>query len=90
VSPPAGPPEVRFDPAAFLRERLGSDSRDLYSDSHREVDRLLLPRVLEYTRGSQARAALLLGIARRTLRVKLQDLGLQVTHSVEADHDDLP
>jgi two-component system nitrogen regulation response regulator GlnG len=82
---PAASPERRLDPEAFLRERMGPNSRDLYADSHREVDRLLLPRVLQYTRGSQARAALLLGIARRTLRVKLQDLGLQVTHSVEAD-----
>ena len=47
-------------------------------------------RVLEYTGGNQRRAALLLGIARRTLRQKLRDLGLHVTHSVEADEDDLP
>jgi hypothetical protein len=26
----------------------------------------------------------------RTLRTKLQDLGLHVAHSVEADEDDLP
>jgi DNA-binding protein Fis len=54
------------------------------------LDRLLLTRVLKYTGGSQARAALRLGIARRTLRVKLQDLGLHVPHTLEADKDDLP
>jgi two-component system nitrogen regulation response regulator GlnG len=79
-----------FDPEAFLRRRLGPDSRDLYAEIHRELDRLLLPRVLEYTSGNQARAALLLGIARRTLHTRLQDLGLHVTHSVEADEDNLP
>src|SRR5262249_42181553 len=87
---PAAPPEGRLDPEAFIRERLGPDSRDLYADSHREVDRLLLPRVLEHTGGNQARAALLLGIARRTLRTKLQELGLHVAHSVETDEDSLP
>ena len=87
---PGAAPGGGFDPEAFLRERLGPESRDLYADSHREVDRLLLARVLEHTGGNQLRAALLLGIARRTLRVKLQDLGPHVTHSVEADADDLP
>jgi len=82
---PAAPPGGHLDPEAFLHQRLSPDSRDLYADSHREVDRLLLPRVLEYTGGNQRRAALLLGIARRTLRTKLQDLGLHVAHSVEAD-----
>jgi two-component system nitrogen regulation response regulator GlnG len=84
VSPGGG-----FDSGAFLRQRLGPDSRDLYAEIHRELDQLLLPRVLEHTGGNQARAALLLGIARRTLRTKLQDLGLHVAHSVEADEDNL-
>ena len=74
-----------FDPEAFLHQRLGPDSRDLYAEIHRELDRLVLPRVLAFTGANQARAALLLGIARRTLRVKLQELGLCVAHSVEAD-----
>jgi DNA-binding protein Fis len=52
------------------------------------VDRVLLARVLEYTAGNQHQAARLLGIARQTLRQKLRDLGLHVTHSVEADEDD--
>ena len=72
------------------RPRLGPDSRDLYAEIHRELDRLLLPRVLEYTGGNQQRSALLLGIARRTLRAKLQDVGLHVTQSVEADDGNVP
>jgi two-component system nitrogen regulation response regulator GlnG len=87
---PGAPPWGGLDPEALLRPRLGPDARDLYAETHRELDRLLLPRVLEYTGGSRARAALLLGIARRTLRTKLQDLGLHVAHSVEADEDDPP
>ena len=88
---PAAPPGEGFDPEAFLiRPQLGPDARDLYAETHRELDRLLLPRVLDYTGGNQHRAALLLGIARKTLRTKLRELGLRVAHSVEADEDDLP
>jgi two-component system nitrogen regulation response regulator GlnG len=87
---PVAPPPGGFDPEAFIRQRLGPDARDLYAETHRELDRLLLSRVLEYTGGNQLRAALLLGIARRTLRAKLQDVGLHVTQSVETDEDNLP
>jgi two-component system nitrogen regulation response regulator GlnG len=84
------PRRGRFDPEAFIGQRLGPGSRDLYKETHQELDRLLLPRVLEYTGGNQQLAALLLGVARRTLRTKLQELGLHVTHSVDAHEDDLP
>jgi two-component system nitrogen regulation response regulator GlnG len=90
-APASGPPpEVGPGLEAFIRQRLGPDARDLYAEVHRQVDRLLLPCVLEFTRGSQNQAARLLGIARQTLRVKLQDLGLHVTRAVEADDDEQP
>jgi DNA-binding NtrC family response regulator len=78
----------RFDLEAVVGARLGPDVDDLYADVHRQVDRLFLARVLEYTGGNQHQAARLLGIARKTLRVKLRELGLHVTHAVEADDDD--
>jgi two-component system nitrogen regulation response regulator GlnG len=71
----------------FIRQRLGPDAHDLYAEAHRQVDRVLLPIVLEYTGGSQHQAARLLGIARQTLRQKLRDLGLHVTHAVETEED---
>ena len=71
-----------------IRQRVGADVRDLYAETHRQVDRLLLPRVLEQTRGNLQQAALLLGIARQTLRLKLRDLGLSVTRPGEAEEDD--
>jgi two-component system nitrogen regulation response regulator GlnG len=74
---------------AFIRQRLRPETQDLYADAHRQVDRVLLPRVLEYTGGNQHQAARLLGIARQTLRQKLRDLGLHVTHSIEAEDNDL-
>jgi two-component system nitrogen regulation response regulator GlnG len=74
---------------AFIRQRLGPDAHDLYAEAHRQVDRVLLRRVLGYTGGNQIQAARLLGIARQTLRQKLRDLGLHVGHSL-ADEDDRP
>ncbi len=73
----------------FIGQRLGPDTRDLYTEVHRELDRRLLPRIMEYTNGNQHQAARLLGIARQTLRQKLRDLGLHVTHSIEADDNEL-
>jgi DNA-binding NtrC family response regulator len=71
-----------------VRQRLAFDVRDLYADTHREIDRFLLLRVLEYTGGNLQQAALILGIARQTLRLKLRDLGLSVTRSAQAEEDD--
>ncbi len=59
-----------------VRQRIGDDVRDLYARAHRQLDELLLPAVLECAGGSQQQAALLLGIARQTLRMKLRDLGV--------------
>jgi len=84
-APPAAEPGVE---TFVIRQRVGSDVRDLYAETHRQVDRLLLPRVLEHTCGNLQQAALLLGIARQTLRLKLRDLGLSVTRTVEAEEDD--
>ena len=68
-----------------IRQQLTSDIRDLYAATHRQLDRLLLPRVLEHTSGSLQEAALLLGIARQTLRMKLRDLGLSVPRPAAAN-----
>ena len=78
------------DLEAFIGQRLVPESTDLYAETHRQVDRLLLPRVLEYTGGNQHQAARLLGIARQTLRQKLRDLGLHITRSTETDDNDPP
>ncbi len=84
---PATPGEEPGLAAFITGQRLGPDVRDLYADSHRQLDRHLLPHVLKYTGGSQHQAALLLGIARQTLRLKLRDLGLSVPRPAEAEED---
>jgi two-component system nitrogen regulation response regulator GlnG len=87
-APAASTTSESLDLEAFIRQRLEPDVQDLYAETHRQVDRLLLPLVLEYTAGNQHQAARLLGIARQTLRQKLRDLGLHVTHSVEEKDSD--
>ena len=73
---------------ALIERRLRDGSQDLYEKAHWELDRFLLPLVLRSTGGNQLRAARILGIARRTLRLRLRELGLSVTKSVEEDEDD--
>jgi two-component system nitrogen regulation response regulator GlnG len=88
VAPP-GPGAAEPGVETFvIRQRVASDVRDLYAETHRQVDRLLLPRVLDHTRGNLQQAALLLGIARQTLRLKLRDLGLSVARPSEVEEDD--
>ncbi len=73
---------------SFLRQSLRDCGEDIYQHVHRQVDQHLLPMVLQSTGGNQLRAAQLLGITRRTLRIKLRELGLTVTKTVEAAEDD--
>jgi two-component system nitrogen regulation response regulator GlnG len=73
---------------ALIVRKLGAETRDLYAQVHREVDRLLMVRVLEHTNGNHRHAARILGIARQTMRTKLQALGLRVTHAVTSDEND--
>jgi two-component system nitrogen regulation response regulator GlnG len=76
----ASPTDADSSTDAFVvRGRLASDVRELYVDAHRQLDRLLLPRVLEYTEGNKHEAALLLGIARQTLRQKVREIGLSIS-----------
>jgi DNA-binding NtrC family response regulator len=72
---------------SFIRERIQPDARNIYAESHGELDRFLLAKVLEFTGGSQHRAANHLGISRQTLRFKLRELGMRLTQSVETDKD---
>ena len=72
---------------SFIRERLNPEASDLYAETHRQVDRLLLTMVLEFTGGNQHHATRLLGIARQTLRLKLRDLGLHVKQTIESEED---
>jgi DNA-binding NtrC family response regulator len=73
---------------ALIDQRLRDGGQDLHEEARRELDRFLLPLVLRSTGGSQLQAARTLGISRRTLRLRLRELGLSITKSVEGDDDD--
>ena len=83
-------PGVGLDLAAFIRPRLSPEMKNLYAETHDQVDRLLFTMALGYTRGNQRDAARLFGISRQTMRVKMRALGIQVTHSVETNDDESP
>jgi two-component system nitrogen regulation response regulator GlnG len=84
---PASAPAGALDLETFVRRRLTPNVEDLYADTHRHVDRILLRLALEFTRGNHRDAARLLGISRQTMRVKLRALGISVGHSIELDDE---
>jgi two-component system nitrogen regulation response regulator GlnG len=70
----------------FIRRRLADGSEALHEEAHRELDRLLLPLVMEHTRGNQFQAAKVLGVARQTLRRRLRELHI-TPRFTDADDD---
>jgi two-component system nitrogen regulation response regulator GlnG len=84
VSPTTEGPGVE---TFVVHQRLGSGARDVYAETHRQLDRMFLARVLKQTAGNLQQAARLLGIARQTLRLRLRDLGLSVLRNVESEED---
>lgn len=61
-----------------LLDRLGSHhAPDLYRRVIREVERALIEEALQRSKGSQTRAAKILGIHRNTLRARMQALGIR-------------
>ena len=56
----------------FLRQRIEAGSEEIYQEAHQHLDRLLLPLVLGSTDGNKLQAARLLGITRKTLRLRLR------------------
>ena len=79
---------LRVEP--FFRQRMEAGSNEIYQEAHQHLDRLLLPLVLGSTDGNKLQAARLLGITRKTLRLRLRALGLSDLMSAEGDEDDAP
>ena len=67
-----------------MRTLLAENRPDIYHKLHNEIDRILLPEVLDHVGGNQAQASELLGIARSTLRTKISDLGLTFEKRLKA------
>ena len=73
---------------SFIRRELAAGSSDLLEATHRWIERILVPMVLEHTQGNRKQAAQILGIARQTLRAKLREMGATIQSSVDAAEDD--
>jgi two-component system nitrogen regulation response regulator GlnG len=69
-------PDDRPTLREFIAERLAAGSENLYKETLRRVERLLLTQVLEQTGGNQLQAARILGMSRGSLYSKLRALGL--------------
>jgi two-component system nitrogen regulation response regulator GlnG len=69
---------------------MEAGSKEIYKEAHLHLDRLLLPLVLGSTDGNKLQAARLLGITRKTLRLRLRALGLSDLISALGDEDDAP
>ncbi|QDU05483.1 Nitrogen assimilation regulatory protein [Gimesia chilikensis] len=62
----------------LVEDLLSTGEEDLHRKVHSEIDRILLPCVLGHVDGSQAQAAKILGVARSTLRNRIEDLGISI------------
>jgi DNA-binding NtrC family response regulator len=82
-----GPMAGRTGLDEYIRKRLADGSASLHEEAHRELDRMLLPLVMEHTRGNQFQAAKVLGVARQTLRRRLRELHIAPHFSDAADDD---
>ncbi len=69
--------------AQFIDARLSAGSEDLYAESLRRLERMLVTKVLQYTAGNQVQAARILGITRGSLRNKVRELGITISRTVE-------
>ena len=85
----AATPAVRGpDLESFIRRGLAAGTGGLHEETLRWVERILLPMVLEHTQGNQRQAAGILGIARKTLRDKLRELGITIQRSLDLGEGD--
>lgn len=67
---------VRQALESYFNQLKGQAPSNLYDLVLAEVEVPLLEAVMEYTRGNQSRAAILLGLSRGTLRKKLKIYGM--------------
>jgi two-component system nitrogen regulation response regulator GlnG len=71
-APPARSPALE----AYIHKLLRANTQEVYAQTHRWLDRILIPIVMEHARSNQSQAANVLGIARQTLRQRLLETGL--------------
>lgn len=68
----------------FVSDRLQSGSQLVYDEALQDMERNVIPLVLQHTEGNQLRAAKLLGMSRATLRTKCRQYGITVDKIVDS------
>ncbi len=74
-----------LDLPSFIDGLLQRGEKHIHARLIEAVERILLPKVLQHTRGHQSQASELLGLNRATLRHRLRTLGLAVDKTVTDD-----
>jgi two-component system nitrogen regulation response regulator GlnG len=81
--------EEPFNWDNYVAEQIAADTRNLYAETLRMMERELLVRVLKHTGGNQVQAARLLGITRGSLRTKIRALNIAIERSIWSQDDHL-
>jgi len=67
---------------SFVQGQIDSGSTDIYAETLRKMESLLIKKILIHTSGNQSKAAELLGITRGGLRTKIRSLGIAIEQVV--------
>jgi nitrogen regulation protein NR(I) len=78
-APAAASPAASFGPLAALGGAGGTSMKEIVRQAQAELEKELIARALEETSGNVTRAAKRLQISRKSLQVKMRDLGLRGT-----------
>jgi two-component system, NtrC family, response regulator AtoC len=80
-------PKSGFNWDEFVQERIDSKSETLYAEGLARMEREILVRILQHTKGNQLQAARILGITRGSLRNKIRSLGITIERGVWSEDD---
>jgi DNA-binding NtrC family response regulator len=86
LEPPAATSPAS-DLAPFLERQLRRQSQTIYSDALAMMERFILTRILQRTRGNQSQAAKLLGITRGCLRSRIRAQRISVDTRISCEDD---
>jgi two-component system, NtrC family, response regulator AtoC len=70
-----------------IEAALNGTHTDLYRLAREQFDRLLLLRVMQFTRGNKVHAAEILGLSRATVRAKLISMGIEMSEIIPPGKD---
>jgi len=66
----------------LMQDLINGNEKDLYAKATMQLDQLVIPFVLNHTRGNLQQACELLGISRNTLKAKMRSNHISIEHAV--------